>query len=83
MTRTPTNRRELINFRIRGIFAFIRDVLRYCNDIDIIALRLFGAAFGMNRTNIAKIPSQEYIYIRKYCTNQLRVIRKQVRIMYE
>ena len=41
----------------------IRDVLRYCNDTDIIALRPLGTAFGLNRTNIAKIPSQEYIYI--------------------
>ena len=42
------------------MFVSIRFVLRYCNDTNTIALRLFGgsAAFGLNCTNIAKIPSR-------------------------
>ena len=41
------------------MFVSIRDVLRYYNDTHTIALRLStgSAAFGLNRTNIANIPS--------------------------
>ena len=45
MTRTATNRHELMNIRIRGSsweFMTIRDDLRFCSDTDTIELRMFG-----------------------------------------
>ena len=42
-----------------------------------------SAAFGLNRTNMPRFYHDLQKYIRKYCTNQSRIRRKHVRIMYE
>ena len=54
----------------------IRDFLRYCNDKDTIALRMFGGIDCIRlELNMARFHHDLQECIRKYCMNQLRIRR--------